>query len=62
MERRIESLERQMSAVGCPTCRDWPPLVIQSDDAEPDHPERCPECDRDATHVIRFIERADGPQ
>lgn len=61
MERRLRALEVIYRARPCPTCRDWPALVIVFPD-EPAPPAQCPACGRDASHIIRFTDRDDGPQ
>lgn len=61
MEKRIRALEAQVRAIGCATCRDWPTLVVAIE-PEAAHPGQCPACGRDATHVIRIVQRDDGPQ
>jgi hypothetical protein len=60
--RRLERLEMQYATAGCPTCHDWPALVIQTNDAEPDHPTTCPACGRQASHVVCIVSRNDGPR
>jgi hypothetical protein len=59
--RRLERLEEQFTSKSCPMCRDWPALVVQMDDDEPDHPTQCSACGREVTQVIRLATHTDGP-
>lgn len=61
LARRLAAVEALVNFQGCITCRDWPALVIQIG-AEEHRPAQCPTCGRDATHVIRIVQRDDGPQ
>ena len=45
---RVERLERQRPAPGCPTCRAWPAVLTawEGGPAADPHPATCPDCDR----------------
>lgn len=59
---RLDRLEATLQSAPCATCAAWPALVVQTDDAEPDHPTTCPQCGRAASQVVRITSRDDGPQ
>jgi hypothetical protein len=49
--RRLDHLRTRIP-VGCPVCRDWPLVWIMNEgDAEP--PERCLQCGRMRTGLVR---------
>ena len=62
--KRLQALETHLAGIRCDTCRAWPALAILFDDAPLEHPNTCPDCDRDCTpsNIIRFVTRDDGPQ